>query len=88
MGQVISFPKQKRHSHARLAATLKTLCTLVYLVGCVIVGPTLIVFGFAVAFRAQPVGALLCVGALLVVWAVTKAAYIRLSRERPRLRGR
>ena len=78
MGQVISFPKQKRHSHERLAATLKTLYTLVYLLGFFIVGPTLIVFGFAFALGAQPVGALLCVGALLVDWAVTKAAYIRL----------
>jgi len=78
MGQVIAFPKQKRHSHERLAATLKTLCTLVYLFGFFIVGPTLIVFGFAFALSARPVGALLCVGALLVDWAVTKAAYIRL----------
>ena len=78
MGQVISFPKQKRHSHERLAATLKTLCTLVYLFGFFIIGPTLIVFGFAFAFGAQPVSALLCVGALLVDWAVTKAAYTRL----------
>ena len=35
-------------------------------------------FGFAYAFGAQPVAALMCVGALLVVWAVTKAAYTRL----------
>jgi hypothetical protein len=79
MGQVIAFPKQKRQAgHARLAATLKTLCTLVYLFGFFIVGPTLIVFGFAFAFGAQPVAALLCIAALLVDWAVTKAAYTRL----------
>ena len=78
MGQVIAFPKQKRHSHERLAATLKTLYTLVYLLGFFIVGPTLIIFGFAFAFGAQPVAALLCVGALLMDWAVTKAAYVRL----------
>jgi len=56
----------------------KTLCTLVYLFGFFIVGPTLIVFGFAFALSARPVGALLCVGALLIDWAATKAAYIRL----------
>jgi hypothetical protein len=78
MGQVIHFPKQKRQSHERLAATLKTLYTLVYLLGFFIAGPTLIVFGFAFAFGAQPVAALLCVAALLVDWAVTKAAYVRL----------
>ena len=30
------------------------------------------------AVGAQPVAALMCVGALLVVWAVTKAAHSRL----------
>jgi hypothetical protein len=75
MGQVIAFPKQKKQ---RLAGTLTTLYTLVYLLGFFIAGPTLIVFGFAFALGAQPVAALLCVGALLVDWAVTKAAYIRL----------
>ena len=78
MGQVIAFPKQKRHSHERLAAALKTLYMLVYLFGFFIVGPTLIIFGFAFAFGAQPVAALLCVGAVLADWAVTKAAYTRL----------
>jgi hypothetical protein len=78
MGQVIAFPKRKRHSHERLSATLNAICVVVYLLGFFIVGPTLIVFGFAFAFGAQPVGALVCVGALLVDWAVTKAAYIRL----------
>jgi hypothetical protein len=75
MGQVIAFPKQKRR---RLAATLTTLYTIVYLLGFFIIGPSLIMFGFAFAFGAQPVSALLCVGALLVDWAVTKAAYTRL----------
>jgi len=78
MGQVIAFPKHKRHSHERLAATLKTLYTLVYLFGFFIVGPSLIMFGFGFAFGMQPVAALICVGALLVDWAVTKAAYTRL----------
>jgi hypothetical protein len=78
MGQVIAFPKHKRHSHERVAATLKTLFAVVYLLGFFIVGPTLVVFGFAFALGAQPVSALLCVGALLVDWAVTKAAYVRL----------
>jgi hypothetical protein len=75
MGQVIAFPKRKRH---RLDGTLKAVCTLVYLLGFFIAGPTLLVFGFAFAFGMQPVAALLCVGALLVDWAVTKAAYTRL----------
>lgn len=77
MGQVIAFPKQ-RHSHERVAATLKTVFAVVYLLGFFVVGPTLVIFGFAYAFGAQPVSALLCVGALLVDWAVTKAAYTRL----------
>jgi hypothetical protein len=78
MGQVISFPKQKRHSHERVAATLNVLFTIVYLLGFFIIGPSLVMFGFSYAFTAQPVAALICVGALLVDWAVTKAAYIRL----------
>jgi hypothetical protein len=78
MGQVIAFPKQKSHSHERVAATLKTIYAVVYLLGFFVVGPSLIIFGFAYAFSAQPVSALLCIGALLVDWAVTKAAYIRL----------
>jgi hypothetical protein len=78
MGQVIAFPKHKRHSHERMAATLKTLFAVVYLLGFFVVGPTLVVFGFAFALGAEPVSALLCVGVLLVDWAVTKAAYTRL----------
>ena len=78
MGQVIAFPKHKRHPHDRLAATLKALFAVVYLLGFFIVGPTLVVFGFAFAFGAQPVAALLCVGALLVDLALTKAANTRL----------
>jgi hypothetical protein len=78
MGQVISFPKQKRHSHERLAATLKAVFAVVYLLGFFIAGPTLVVFGFAFAFGAQPASALLCVGALLADWVVTKAAYTRM----------
>ena len=78
MGQVISFPKQKRHSHERLAATLNMVFTIVYLLGFFIIGPSLVMFGFSFAFTAQPIAALLCVGALLVDWVVTKAAYTRL----------
>ena len=77
MGQVIAFPKQKRHSHERLASTLNALYAVVYLLGFFIAGPTLIIFGFAFAFGARPLGALACIGALLVDWAVTKAAYSR-----------
>jgi hypothetical protein len=78
MGQVIAFPKQKRQSHQRLAATLQTIYYVVYLLGFFVVGPSLVMFGFSFAFGAQPVAALICVGALLVDWAVTKAAYVRL----------
>jgi hypothetical protein len=78
MGQVIAFPKQKRHSHERVAETLKAIFAVVYLLGFFVVGPSLVIFGFAFAFGARPVSALLCVGALLADWAVTKAAYTRL----------
>jgi hypothetical protein len=78
MGQVIAFPKQKHHSHERMAATLQTIFYVVYLLGFFVVGPSLVMFGFGFAFGAQPVAALICVGALLVDWAVTKAAYVRL----------
>jgi hypothetical protein len=78
MGQVITFPKQKRATHARAAAALDAVAFVVYLLGFFVVGPTLVVFGFAFAFGARPVGALVCVGALLVDWALTKAAYARL----------
>ena len=78
MGQVIAFPKQKRHSHERVAAALKAIFAIVYLLGFFVVGPSLVIFGFAFALGAQPVSALLCIGALLVDWVVTKAAYVRL----------
>jgi hypothetical protein len=78
MGQVIAFPKRQRHSHERVTAALQAVFAVVYLLGFFVAGPTLVIFGFAFAFGAQPVSALLCVGALLVDWAVTKAAYKRL----------
>jgi hypothetical protein len=78
MGQVIAFPKQRRHSHEWMATTLNTVFAVVYLLGFFVVGPSLVMFGFAFALGAQPVAALMCVGALLVDWAVTKAAYTRL----------
>lgn len=78
MGQVISFPKQQRHSHERLAAALGTLYAITYMLGFFIAGPMLVMLGFGYAFTARPIGALICVGLLLCVWPVTKAAYKRL----------
>jgi hypothetical protein len=78
MGQVITFPKREQESPRRAAAALEAIVAIVYLLGFFVVGPTLVVFGFAFAFAARPVAALVCVGALLVDWAVTKAAYQRL----------
>jgi hypothetical protein len=81
MGQVISFPKQQRKpvvTHERLAATLKTFCAIVYMLGGFIAGPMLVMFGFAFAFTAQPIAALVCVALLLGDWAATKAAYKRI----------
>ena len=78
MGQVITFPKQQRHSHERLAAALNTFYAIVYMLGFFIAGPMLIMFGFGFAFTAQPVAALACVGLLLVVWVATRAAYTRI----------
>ena len=78
MGQVVAFPKHKRRPHERLAATLQALYAVTYVLGFFILGPCLVMFGFAFAFSAQPLAALICVGALLVVWAVTRAAWVRL----------
>jgi len=78
MGQVISFPKQKRHSHERLAAALPTVYAVIYMLGFFIAGPMLVMFGFAFAFTAQPVAALVCVVLLVGDWAATKFAYTRL----------
>jgi uncharacterized membrane protein YphA (DoxX/SURF4 family) len=78
MGQVISFPKQQRHPHARLAAVLPTLYAVVYMLGFFIAGPMLVMFGFAFAFTSQPLAALVCVALLIGDWAATKAAYTRL----------
>ena len=78
MGQVVYFPKHKHHPHDRLAATLKALYAVTYVLGFFLVGPCLALFGFAFAFGAQPVAALICAGGLLVDWAVTKAAWVRL----------
>ena len=76
MGQVISFPDQRRASRAHLA--LSTLCAVVYALGFFIAGPMLVVFGFAFALGGRPAAALACVGLLLADWALTKAAYERL----------
>jgi hypothetical protein len=80
MGQVITFPKQRKPvvTHERLAATLKTFCAIVYMLGGFIAGPMLVMFGFAFAFTAQPIAALVCVALLLGDWAATKAAYKRI----------
>ena len=78
MGQVISLQQHKRHPHERLATAMNALCAVAYVLGFFVAGPILLMCGFAFAFGAQPVAALMCVGALLVVWAVTKAAYTRL----------
>ncbi len=79
MGQVLSFPpKHQHHSHERVDAALKTLCMITYMLGFFIAGPMLVMCGFAFAFGAQPVAALICVGLLLVDWPITKAAYKRL----------
>jgi hypothetical protein len=78
MGQVISFPKQQRHSHARLAAALPAVYAVIYILGFFIAGPMLVMFGFAFAFTAQPIAALACVALLLCDWAATKFAYKRM----------
>jgi hypothetical protein len=78
MGQVITFPKQRRHPHERLAAALNAFYAIVYMLGFFIAGPMLIMFGFGFAFTAEPVSALVCVGLLLAVWAATRAAYSKL----------
>lgn len=78
MGQVLTFPKQQRHAHERMEAALGALYALTYMLGFFIAGPMLVMCGFAFAFSAHPVAALVCVGLLLVDWPITKAAYKRL----------
>jgi hypothetical protein len=63
MAQVISLQQHKRHPHERLATAMNALCAVAYVLGFFVAGPILLMFGFAFAF----------------VWAVTKAAYTRLS---------
>ena len=81
MGQVVSFPRQRerRSVSAEFRDPCVTLLAAVtFLLGFFIAGPVLAIFAFGYATTAHPGSALTCVGGLLVVWALTRAAYKRL----------
>ncbi|HEX6022233.1 MAG TPA: hypothetical protein VFZ00_09560 [Solirubrobacter sp.] len=83
MGQVISFPTQREErtgivTPERRAAFITGLSALTFLLGFFIAGPVLALFAFGYATTAHPGSAITCVAGLLVVWALTRAAYKRL----------
>jgi hypothetical protein len=82
MGQVISFPAESEKSAVvtseRRAAFVTGLCALTFLMGFFIAGPMLAIYAFGFASTAHAGSAISCVAGLLVVWALTRAAYKRL----------
>ena len=83
MGQVISFPTPRKESAPvitaeRRAAFITGLSALTFLLGFFIAGPMLALYAFSFTTTAHPGSAITCVAGLLVVWAITRAAYKRL----------
>jgi hypothetical protein len=82
MGQVIAFPGERKQpavvTPERRAAATTGLCALTYLLGSFIAGPMLAIYAFGFATTAHPGSAISCVAGLLVVWALTRAAYRRI----------
>ena len=83
MGQVISFPGERSKATAvvtpeRRAAVITGLCALTFLMGFFIAGPMLAIYAFGFATTAHAGSSISCVAGLLVVWALTRAAYKRI----------
>ena len=62
----------------RRAAFITGLCALTFLMGFFIAGPMLAIYAFGFATTAHPGSSISCVAGLLVVWALTRAAYKRI----------
>jgi hypothetical protein len=80
MGQVITLPKERKRSKFELTterrhALVTGLCALVFLLGFFIAGPALAIYAFGYVTTSHLGSAAMCVGGLLVTWAVTRAAY-------------
>jgi hypothetical protein len=76
MGQVISFPKRRRHvSRDRL---LNALCVATYMLGFFIAAPMLGMFAIGFVFTGAPVAALVSAASLALVCKATRIAYTRL----------
>ena len=83
MGQVISLPTQRQEAvpvitPERRAAFITGLSALTFLLGFFIAGPMLAIYAFGFATTAHPASSMTCVAGLIVVWAITRAAYKRL----------
>ena len=78
MGQVISFPTQRRRPRVSRAQLLNALCVATYMLGFFIAGPMLGMFAVGFAFTAAPLAALACAAGLALVCVTTRAAYRRL----------
>ena len=78
MGQVISFPKQRREPRISRAQLLNALCIATYMLGFFIAAPMLGMFTIGFAFTGAPVAALACAAGLALVCKLTRLAYIRL----------
>jgi hypothetical protein len=77
MGQVISFPKQRRE-HVSRDRLLNALCIATYMLGFFIAAPMLGMFALGFAFTGAPVAALACAAGLALVCKLTRVAYVRL----------
>jgi hypothetical protein len=83
MGQVISLPTQRQEkapvvTAERRAAFITGLSALTFLLGFFIAGPMLAIYAFGFATTSHPGSSVTCIAGLLVVWAITRAAYKRL----------
>ena len=78
MGQVISFPKQRRRRHVSSAQLVDALCIATYMLGFFIAAPMLGMFAVGFAFTHAPLAALACAAGLAVVCTLTRVAYKRL----------
>jgi hypothetical protein len=76
MGQVIAFPHRRRAQ--RLAATRRLVLQLGYLLGFFLALPMAGLMAIKYVAVTQPVGAVACLGLMVVVARLTLAAYRRI----------
>ena len=79
MGQVIAFPQRRRRiTPQRMAAARETLNQLGYLLGFFLLIPMTGLMALKYVAVTQPVGAVACLGLMVVVARLTISAYRRI----------